>query len=199
MYEIHVVAFNFAGTDRHENTSYCAMQSIFTYFTEKYDQRDPAKKRVSMGEPQNAHYHRPSSSESQHLMSRSRGEGEESTKQPASQTANQNTAGGEGAQSKEEPASQTANQEAAKETSQSTEAVTKEEGQGDSIKIQKSDSTEIKSDIDKEKTEEQDPCLKETSETKEEVTNETKEEVTNETKEEVTNETKEEVKGKSEL
>ena len=73
---------HFSGTDKHENTSYSAMQSIFTYFIEKLEQRNPSTKRVSMGEPQNAHYHRPTSSEAQHLMSRSRGEGEESVEQP---------------------------------------------------------------------------------------------------------------------
>ena len=86
------------------------MQSIFTWLKEKYDQRDPAKKRVSMGEPQNAHYHRPTSSEAQHLVSRTRGVGEESPERPDKQPANQNPSTEEVDVSVEQPVEQAANQ-----------------------------------------------------------------------------------------
>ena len=128
------------------------MESIFTYLTEKYEQRDPTKKRVAMGEPHNAHYHRPTSSETQHLMSRSRGEGEESVEQPAGQTANQNVAN---------------------EVSQSTEKTGEGDGKVIEDETKKSDS-DVKSDNENQTTEDQVPNAEEeksdqSKETKDEV------------------------------
>ena len=68
-----------------------------------------------MGEPQNAHYHRPTSSEAQHLVSRTRGVGEESPERQAKQPANEkpgNPSGGEGDVTAEQPSIQAADQKA---------------------------------------------------------------------------------------
>ena len=64
-----------------------------------------------MGEPQNAHYHRPTSSEAQHLVSRTRGVGEESPERQAKQPANENSvtpSTGEGDVTAEQPSIQSA-------------------------------------------------------------------------------------------
>ena len=69
-----------------------------------------------MGEPQNAHYHRPTSSEAQHLVSRTRGVGEESPERQAKQpAANENPvtpSTGEGDVTAKQPSIQAADKKA---------------------------------------------------------------------------------------
>ncbi|WAQ99946.1 F172A-like protein [Mya arenaria] len=83
-----------AGTDKHEYTSYSSMHSIFKYFCARYEQTvHPTSRPFKVGEPNSLT--EPTSSESQHLITRGQGEGEYSPEHPTQTPIGENGSNGD--------------------------------------------------------------------------------------------------------